>query len=60
MKPFDEYVLKFGTDPTKYGAVYDNNDTFYSAGYYDPTAEQLRLETHIPTLAETLVNAGDS
>lgn len=48
VQPFDEYLQQFGADPARYSSVYDNNDTFYSAGYYDPTAQSLKLDTGIP------------
>lgn len=48
VQSFGEYVQQFGPDPARYISVYDNNDTFYSAGYYDPTAQSLKLDTSIP------------
>lgn len=45
----NEYTEKYGPDPISYASVYDNNDTFYLAGYYDPTAINLKLESNIPT-----------
>lgn len=47
--PLDAYTKKYGPDPKKYTSVYDNNDTFYLAGYYDPTVMQLKMEKNIPT-----------
>lgn len=47
--PLDMYTNKYGTDLTKYNLVYDNNDTFYLAGYYDPTWHKLKMEKDIPT-----------
>lgn len=49
--PFDEYTEKYGPDPKQYESVYDNNDTFYLAGHYDPTSIILTLENHIPSSA---------
>lgn len=47
--PFDQYTEKYGPDPKQYESVYDNNDTFYLAGNYDPTSIVLTLENHIPS-----------
>lgn len=47
--PLNAYTNKYGPDPKKYSSVYDNNDTFYLAGYYDPTVLQLKMEKDIPT-----------
>lgn len=58
--PLDTYVQKYGTDPGQYGSVYEDNDTFYLAGYYDPTAIKLKLEAHIPTTTTTTTNSTDS
>lgn len=44
----NNYTNKHGSDPMKYSSVYDNNDTFYLSGYYDPTTKNLRMETDIP------------
>lgn len=52
MLPLDAYTKKYGPDPKKYTSVYDNNDTFYLAGYYDPTVMQLKMEKNIPTTGE--------
>ena len=46
--PLDQYMNKYGPDPSKYETVYDNNDTFYLAGNYKPTSFKLKLENHIP------------
>lgn len=48
--PLNEYTQKYGSDPKNYASVYDNNDTFYLAGYYDPTAINLKFESNIPTV----------
>lgn len=50
MLPLNEYTTKYGPDPKQYSSVYDNKDTFYLAGYYDPTQLQLRMEKEIPTI----------
>lgn len=49
MLPLNAYTKKYGQDPKQYTTVYDNNDTFYLAGYYDPTILQLKMEKNIPT-----------
>lgn len=49
--PLSAYTKKYGPDPKQYTSVYDNNDTFYLAGYYDPTVLQLKMEKDIPTTA---------
>lgn len=49
MLPLNAYTKKYGPDPKQYTSVYDNNDTFYLAGYYDPTVLQLKMEKNIPT-----------
>lgn len=46
--PLDKYTKKYGPDPKKYSTVYDNNDTFYLSGYYDPTTKSLKMESEIP------------
>lgn len=46
--PLNEYMKKHGPDPEKYISVYDNNDTFYLSGYYDPTVRKLKMENGIP------------
>lgn len=46
------YVNKFGEDPSNYKSIYDNNDTYYLAGYYDPTQFNIKLEPNIETLPE--------
>lgn len=51
--PLNAYTQKYGPDPKQYTSVYDNNDTFYLAGYYDPTVLQLKMEKNIPTTATT-------
>lgn len=45
------YTKKYGPDPKQYTNVYDNNDTFYLAGFYDPTVMQLKMENNIPTIS---------
>lgn len=50
--PLNAYTKKYGPDPKQYTSVYDNNDTFYLAGYYDPTVLQLKMEKNIPTTAD--------
>lgn len=53
MLPLNAYTKKYGPDPKQYTSVYDNNDTFYLAGYYDPTVLQLKMEKNIPTTSST-------
>lgn len=57
MLPLNAYTKKYGPDPKQYTSVYDNNDTFYLAGYYDPTVLQLKMEKNIPT--ESSPNQGN-
>jgi len=45
-------VKKFGTEPKQYQSIYDNNDTYYLAGHYDPTLYQMKMQPEIPVLAE--------
>lgn len=51
--PLGAYTKKYGPDPKQYSSVYDNKDTFYLAGYYDPTQLQLKMEKEIPTASKT-------
>ncbi|XP_065078047.1 protein winged eye isoform X2 [Ochlerotatus camptorhynchus] len=45
-----EYIAKFGADPKQYSAIYDNNDTYYLAGYYDPTVITIKMQPEIEIL----------
>lgn len=45
-----EYTAKFGADPKQYSAIYDNNDTYYLAGYYDPTVMTIKMQPDIEIL----------
>ncbi|EAT49004.1 AAEL000015-PA [Aedes aegypti] len=45
-----EYTAKFGADPKQYSAIYDNNDTYYLAGYYDPTVMTIKMQPEIEVL----------
>lgn len=45
-----EYIAKFGADPKQYSAIYDNNDTYYLAGYYDPTVITIKMQPEIEVL----------
>lgn len=45
-----EYTAKFGADPKQYSAIYDNNDTYYLAGYYDPTVMTIKMQPDIEVL----------
>ncbi|KRG01106.1 protein winged eye isoform X4 [Drosophila mojavensis] len=49
---FVNYVGKFGTDSKQYQTIYDNNDTYYLAGHYNPRLQVLKLQDDIPTLEE--------
>lgn len=46
--PFVEYRGRLGDDPARYATIYDNNDIYYLAGYYDPTNQTLKMESGIP------------
>lgn len=55
------YTKKFGLDPKQYSSIYDNNDTFYLGGRYDPTALELKMEKDIPvTKSESAASTSDS
>lgn len=58
--PLSTYTKKYGPDPKKYSSVYDNNDTFYLAGYYDPTILQLKMEKDIPIVGDSKIDANDN
>ncbi|XP_065369640.1 protein winged eye isoform X2 [Calliphora vicina] len=49
---FGRYYNKFGSDSKQYQSIYDNNDTYYLAGYYNPRLQVLKLQDNIPTLEE--------
>ncbi|KAK6643336.1 hypothetical protein RUM43_004841 [Polyplax serrata] len=42
--PLKEYTAKLGNSPHRYETIYDNNDIYYLAGYYDPTNTTLKME----------------
>ncbi|XP_072388415.1 uncharacterized protein wge isoform X2 [Diabrotica undecimpunctata] len=46
--PLKQYTDRIGDDPQKYAAIYDNNDIYYLAGYYDPTSHSMKIEPGIP------------
>jgi hypothetical protein len=50
--PLDAYVKKFGNEPKQYESIYDNNDTYYKAGSYDPTLYHMKLHPDIPVLSD--------
>lgn len=50
--PLDAYVNKFGNEPKQYESIYDNNDTYYLAGSYDPTLYHMKLQPNIPVLSD--------
>ncbi|XP_035895229.1 protein winged eye isoform X3 [Anopheles stephensi] len=45
-----DYTAKFGADPKQYTSIYDNNDTYYLAGYYDPTVMTIKMQPEIEIL----------
>lgn len=49
---FARYYNKFGSDSKQYQSIYDNNDTYYLAGSYNPRLKILKLQDNIPTLEE--------
>lgn len=48
----DPYVKKFGTESKHYESIYDNNDTYYLAGHYDPTLYHIKMQQEIPVLPD--------
>ncbi|KAJ8923133.1 hypothetical protein NQ315_001686 [Exocentrus adspersus] len=46
--PLKEYTERLGDDPARYAMIYDNNDIYYLAGYYDPTTHTIKMEPGIP------------
>lgn len=46
------YVKKFGSEPKHYESIYDNNDTYYLAGHYDPTLYHIKMQPEIPVLPD--------
>ncbi|XP_063989732.1 uncharacterized protein LOC135168983 isoform X4 [Diachasmimorpha longicaudata] len=42
--PLQEYTEKLGKEPHRYLTIYDNNDIYYLAGYYDPTTYLLTMQ----------------
>lgn len=46
------YVKKFGNEPKHYESIYDNNDTYYLAGHYDPTMYHIKMQPEIPVLPD--------
>lgn len=52
MLQFGSYFEKFGADSKQYQSIYDNNDTYYLAGHYNPRLQVLKLQDDIPTLEE--------
>lgn len=45
--PMLKYVEKLGKEPHRYNTIYDNNDLYYLAGYYDPTTFMLTFEPNV-------------
>lgn len=46
--PLEQYRQRLGDDPENYATIYDNNDIYYLAGYYDPTSCIMKMEPGIP------------
>lgn len=44
-----DFIRKVGDDPKNLSMIYDNNDTYYLAGSYDPTVLNLNMQPDIPT-----------
>ncbi|XP_046744501.1 uncharacterized protein LOC124410294 isoform X2 [Diprion similis] len=42
--PLEQYVEKLSKEPHRYLTIYDNNDIYYLAGYYDPTTYLLNMQ----------------
>ncbi|KAK0167944.1 hypothetical protein PV327_001793 [Microctonus hyperodae] len=42
--PLHDYTIKLEKEPHRYLTIYDNNDIYYLAGYYDPTTYLLTLQ----------------
>ncbi|XP_023289035.1 uncharacterized protein LOC105699944 isoform X2 [Orussus abietinus] len=42
--PLEAYTEKLGKEPHRYLTIYDNNDIYYLAGYYDPTTYLLTMQ----------------
>ena len=51
---FNRYYNKFGSDSKQYQSIYDNNDTYYLAGYYNPRNQSIKLENDIPIIEEQI------
>ncbi|KAF5302568.1 hypothetical protein FQA39_LY10186 [Lamprigera yunnana] len=50
--PLKEYREKLEDDPKRYATIYDNNDIYYLAGYYDPSVTALKIQPDIPFNSE--------
>ncbi|KAB0793104.1 hypothetical protein PPYR_12724 [Photinus pyralis] len=50
--PLKDYREKLEDDPKRYATIYDNNDVYYLAGYYDPSAQSLKIQPDIPFNAD--------
>ncbi|XP_043290025.1 uncharacterized protein wge isoform X4 [Venturia canescens] len=42
-----DYTKKLGKEPHRYLTIYDNNDIYYLAGYYDPTTYLLNMQPDV-------------
>ncbi|XP_046425397.1 uncharacterized protein LOC124182332 isoform X1 [Neodiprion fabricii] len=42
--PLEPYAEKLSKEPHRYLTIYDNNDIYYLAGYYDPTTYLLNMQ----------------
>lgn len=55
--PFESYFGKFGADAKQYQSIYDNNDTYYLAGKYNPRLMVLKVNEEVPLEASNLATA---
>ncbi|KAK0076969.1 hypothetical protein PV325_004610 [Microctonus aethiopoides] len=45
--PLHDYTIKLEKEPHRYLTIYDHNDIYYLAGYYDPTTYLLTLQPDV-------------
>lgn len=45
-----KYINRLGVDPCRYSTIYENNDTFYVAGHYEPASKVLSMLPAVPLL----------
>lgn len=48
-----DFTKKLGDEPKNLSMIYDNNDTYYLAGHYDPTALSVNMQPNIPINEES-------